>query len=367
MRRFPPSPCTATRRCRRASRIFLTSIRTRRKGGRLNLAFLGAFDSLNPYNVKALSTAQGLVGNVYQSLMIRSDDEPFTLYGLIAESIETDPARDRIVFHLNPAARFSDGSPITAADVLFSFRPPQGQGTASAARRLQPGEERRRARSANGAVRSRGRRRPRAAADPRHHAGVVPRPYRRRAFRGPDAADPGRLGPVPRRRGRSRRTARAQAQSRLLGARPARLEGPVQFRRDPHRLLPRRDGDVRGVQGRADRLPGRGRRDALALRIRLPRRARRPDRQGRHSRRPAERRIGLRLQHPPPDVRRRPRARGAGLDVRLRMDQRQSLRRRLQALGRLFRRQRTLVDRASRLRAGEGPALSVPANGQRPT
>ncbi len=91
------------------------------KGGRLNLAFLGAFDSLNPYNVKALSTAQELIGNVYQPLMIRSDDEPFTLYGLIAESLETDPARDLIDFHLNPAARFSDGTPITSADVLFTF------------------------------------------------------------------------------------------------------------------------------------------------------------------------------------------------------------------------------------------------------
>jgi peptide/nickel transport system substrate-binding protein len=91
------------------------------KGGRLNLAVLGAFDSLNPYNVKALSTAQGLVGNVYQSLMARSDDEPFTLYGLIAESVETDAARDAIVFHLNPAAHFSDGSPITSADVVFTF------------------------------------------------------------------------------------------------------------------------------------------------------------------------------------------------------------------------------------------------------
>jgi peptide/nickel transport system substrate-binding protein len=91
------------------------------KGGRLALAYLGAFDSLNPYNVKALSTAQGLVGNVYQSLMMRSADEPFTLYGLIAKSIETDDARDRIVFHLDPAAHFSDGSKITAADVLFTF------------------------------------------------------------------------------------------------------------------------------------------------------------------------------------------------------------------------------------------------------
>src|SRR5208282_6218183 len=91
------------------------------KGGRLNLAYLGAFDSLNPYNVKALSTAQGLVGNVYQSLMMRSADEPFTLYGLIARSIETDEARDRVVFRRDPAAHFSDGERITAADIVFSF------------------------------------------------------------------------------------------------------------------------------------------------------------------------------------------------------------------------------------------------------
>ena len=91
------------------------------KGGRLDLAYLGAFDSLNPYNVKALSTAQGLVGNVYQSLMMRSADEPFTLYGLIARSIETDDARDFIAFHIDPAAHFSDGAKITAADVVFTF------------------------------------------------------------------------------------------------------------------------------------------------------------------------------------------------------------------------------------------------------
>jgi peptide/nickel transport system substrate-binding protein len=91
------------------------------KGGRLRLAFIGTFDSLNPYNVKALSTAQGLVGNVYQSLMFRSADEPFSLYGLIARSVETDAARDWVVFHLDPRARFSDGLPVTAADVAFTF------------------------------------------------------------------------------------------------------------------------------------------------------------------------------------------------------------------------------------------------------
>ncbi len=104
------------------------------KGGRLNLAFIGAFDSLNPYNVKALSTAQGLIGNVYQSLMFRSADEPFTLYGLIARTIETDEARDFVTFRLDPRAHFSDGSPITSADVIFTFELLKQKGARNSAR-----------------------------------------------------------------------------------------------------------------------------------------------------------------------------------------------------------------------------------------
>ncbi len=102
------------------------------RGGTLRLAFLGTFDSLNPFNVKALSTAEGLTGHVFETLMARSRDEPFTLYGLIAQSIETDAARDYATFRLNPGAHFSDGSAITSDDVRFSFellrdhgRPPQ--------------------------------------------------------------------------------------------------------------------------------------------------------------------------------------------------------------------------------------------------
>ena len=91
------------------------------KGGTLRLAYLGGFDSLNPYNVKALSTAEGLTGHVFKSLMTRSRDEPFTLYGLVAQSVETDAARDYVTFRLNPKAHFSDGSPITADDVRFTF------------------------------------------------------------------------------------------------------------------------------------------------------------------------------------------------------------------------------------------------------
>ncbi len=91
------------------------------KGGRLAMCYLGTFDSLNPFNLKAGSTAQGLNVNVYETLMARSFDEPFTLYGLIAKSVDTDAARDSVTFHLDPAARFSDGTPVTAADVLFTF------------------------------------------------------------------------------------------------------------------------------------------------------------------------------------------------------------------------------------------------------
>lgn len=91
------------------------------KGGVLHLGALGAFDNLNPYGVNAGTTAAGLAGPVYESLMARSYDEPFTLYGLIAQTIETDSARDYVTFRLNPAAHFSDGRPITAKDVIFTF------------------------------------------------------------------------------------------------------------------------------------------------------------------------------------------------------------------------------------------------------
>lgn len=92
-----------------------------KKGGRLRVGLAGTFDSLNPFNLKSGSAAQGLVGNVFQGLMARAQDEPFTLYPLIAQSIDIDPDRTRVTFRLDPRAHFSDGAPITSADVLFSF------------------------------------------------------------------------------------------------------------------------------------------------------------------------------------------------------------------------------------------------------
>jgi peptide/nickel transport system substrate-binding protein len=90
------------------------------KGGRLILAKRGSFDSLNPLIVKGVS-AEGIREYVYESLLARAYDEPFSLYGLIAESVETPDDRSFVEFALNPAAKFSDGKPITTDDVIFSF------------------------------------------------------------------------------------------------------------------------------------------------------------------------------------------------------------------------------------------------------
>ncbi len=89
------------------------------KGGTLKQAAIGTFDTLNPYSLKGKS-AQGLT-LYYDRLMQRVWDEPFTMYPLIAERAEISDDRSEVTFHLNPAAKFNDGSPITADDVLFSF------------------------------------------------------------------------------------------------------------------------------------------------------------------------------------------------------------------------------------------------------
>jgi peptide/nickel transport system substrate-binding protein len=90
------------------------------KGGRIVLGESGGFDSLNPFIVKGRAPA-GLSALTVETLMGRSYDEPFTLYGLLAESVETDAARSYVTFVLRPEARFSDGSPVTPEDVLWSF------------------------------------------------------------------------------------------------------------------------------------------------------------------------------------------------------------------------------------------------------
>jgi len=89
------------------------------KGGTLVEGRTGTFDSFNPFTLKG-SPAKGL-DLVFESLLERSPDEPFTLYAQIAESVETPPDRSWVEFTLDPRARFQDGTPVTVDDVVFSL------------------------------------------------------------------------------------------------------------------------------------------------------------------------------------------------------------------------------------------------------
>lgn len=94
------------------------------KGGRIAYGNVGTFDSLNPFIVRG-TAPRGLWdaswgNNVWESLLARNRDEAFSLYGLLAETVETPADRAWVEFTLRPEARFSDGKPVTADDVLFS-------------------------------------------------------------------------------------------------------------------------------------------------------------------------------------------------------------------------------------------------------
>ncbi|MFP6861439.1 extracellular solute-binding protein [Pseudomonas sp.] len=89
------------------------------KGGNLRQAGFGGFDSLNPFISKGVSEEN--IGIIYDSLTRPSLDEPFTVYGPLAEKIEKAPDNAWVRFYLRPEARFHDGQPVTAEDVKFSF------------------------------------------------------------------------------------------------------------------------------------------------------------------------------------------------------------------------------------------------------
>ena len=105
-----------------------------KKGGTLRLHAIGTYDTLNPYIIKGKSAA-GLhhsYGYFFETLTSRSKDEPFSLYGLIAETIEIPNERDWVEFKLRKEARFSDGKPITVEDVIFSWNTLKKKGSPNA-------------------------------------------------------------------------------------------------------------------------------------------------------------------------------------------------------------------------------------------
>ncbi len=90
------------------------------RGGSVNLNGFGSFDKLNPFTLKGLAAA-GVGALMFEALAEASDDEPFTMYGLLAEDIDFAADGLSITFRLHPKARFSDGEPVTAEDVRHSF------------------------------------------------------------------------------------------------------------------------------------------------------------------------------------------------------------------------------------------------------
>ena len=94
------------------------------KGGRITHGLVGTFDSLNPFIVKGTAPRgiwdETLGRNVWESLLTRNRDEPFSLYGLLAESVDVAPDRSWVEFTLRPEAKFADGEPVTPDDVIFT-------------------------------------------------------------------------------------------------------------------------------------------------------------------------------------------------------------------------------------------------------
>ena len=89
------------------------------KGGTMRLSSIGTYDTLNPFVIKGVPAAG--ISQIFDTLMVRSEDEAATDYPLIAESADLAPDRTSVVYNLNPKAKFHDGSPITPADVVWSF------------------------------------------------------------------------------------------------------------------------------------------------------------------------------------------------------------------------------------------------------
>ena len=205
------------------------------KGGDVKLAAIGTFDSLNPFILKGVA-ATG-IGDTFDTLMEGSADEPFSEYGLIAESIEVPADRSWVAFTLRPEARFHDGKPITADDVIWTFDTLKSKGHPfyrSYYSRVAKAEKL-------------GPRKVRFSFSPGDNrelplivgpaAGAVEGLLERARFREDHAGAATRQRPLPRRLRRARPVHRLRTGQGLLGREAAGARRPRQLRHHPLRLL----------------------------------------------------------------------------------------------------------------------------------
>lgn len=90
------------------------------QGGAVRVGVVGAFDTVSPFQLRGQAAA-GVRAHVFESLMARNRDEPFALYGLLAEHVWTAPDRSWVEFQLRENARFANGEPVTVEDVIWSL------------------------------------------------------------------------------------------------------------------------------------------------------------------------------------------------------------------------------------------------------
>jgi microcin C transport system substrate-binding protein len=96
------------------------------KGGTMKMSAIGTFDTLNPFVVKGVPAAG--IGGIFDTLTVRSEDEPESSYGLVAEKIELAPDKLSVLYTLREEARFHDGTPMTPEDVVWTFETLRAKG-----------------------------------------------------------------------------------------------------------------------------------------------------------------------------------------------------------------------------------------------
>ena len=292
------------------------------KGGTFSLVGWGGvttFDSLNNFILKG-DAAQGLE-LLFDSLMTRAADEPDAVYGLVAESAEVADDGMSVTFYLRPEARFADGSPLTADDLVFSFDALKTKGHPLIGQTLQD------------VVKA-------EALDPHtvrysfkgdlvrdlpltvaglpilSKAYYSTHPFEQTSLEPPLGSGPYTVSDV-----KQGRTITYQPQPRLLGQGPAGQSRALQFRHHPLRIFPRPHREHGGIQGRRLRFPRGVHLQSVGDGIRFPGDPRRQGEEGGATRRDAVGHARLLPQHAARRAERSARAQGARPRLRFRMDQ----------------------------------------------
>ena len=332
------------------------------KGGEVVFAMVGSFDGFNPYILRGNAalglgaswqvgvggTSSGTAGgHVWESLLVGSADEVATGYGHLAQTIEMPADRMWVAFEIRPEARFSDGSPVTAQDVVWTFNTLMEKGRPSVRVAYQDVKD---------AVAESDRRvvfhfkSNQNRELPLSVGGLPVLPMKwwaTRDFTKPLTEPPLGSGPYKVEKFELGRTVTYVRDPNWWAREHADRARLPQFRPGADRVFPRPDGGVPGVQGGAGRLPAGEHQQAVGDRLRLPGGRQRARAQGRDRAPSADRHPGLDLQHAPAAIPGRAGARGAGAGVRLRVDEQEPVLWRVHAHDELFRQHGA---------GGEGPA-----------